>query len=123
MGAGKWNWSTSIDGNDDSGVGYLAEGGEWNFYTTTINGIAYNVYVVTYETALATGAETPYAMDQVYLDGKVTNEDITKIKTTLGNEWKIEIAAEGTQAAGFENAFEALNEAFGVPSTSNNPFN
>ena len=66
------------------------------------------------------------AMSQVYLDKRVTNADISKIKTgkdetgevvceALGDEWKIYVVAEGTQAAGFANAYEALNESFGTP--------
>ena len=54
-------------------------------------------------------------MHQVYLDPKVTNEDVAKIAQQLGNEWHIYVAAEAAQAAGFANAYEALNTAFGVP--------
>lgn len=106
---GKWNWSKTVDGTT---------GSNWNFYTTTIDNVSYNVYVVTYETALKNGEATVDAMSQVYLDSKTTNEDITKIKETLGNNWYIYVAAEGTQAAGFNNAYEALNTAFGDPTDS-----
>lgn len=103
---GKWNWSDSVNGTT---------GSNWNYYTTTIDKVSYNVYVVTYETKLAKGESTVDAMEQVYLDSKVTNEDITKIKKTLGDNWYIYVAAEGTQAEGFTNAYEALNTAFGNP--------
>ena len=103
---GKWNWSNSVDGTT---------GSNWNYYTTTIDGKSYNVYVVTYETALKTNESTVDAMSQVYLDSKVTNEDITKIKDELGDNWYIYVAAEGTQAEGFNDAYEALNTAFGNP--------
>ena len=106
---GKWNWSNSINGTT---------GSNWNYYTTTIDNISYNVYVVTYETALKRNESTVDAMDQVYLDSKVTNEDITKIKETLGDNWYIYVAAEGTQAEGFTNAYDALNTAFGNPTDS-----
>lgn len=106
--AGMWDWS------DSTGAPY---DGNWNYYETEIDGIAYNVYVVTYETALATGEKTVDAMNQVYLDGKVTNEDIEEINAVLGEEWKIIVAAEGAQADGFADAYEALNTAFGVPGT------
>jgi len=117
MGAGKWNWSTSLEGNDDSGENYIAEGGKWNFYTTTISGVSYNVYVVTYETALAKGDKTPAAMDQVYLDAKVTNDDITRITEALKavGGFNIKVVAEGTQKGEFTDAFTALNTSFGVP--------
>ena len=115
---GKWNWSNSINGTT---------GSDWNYYETTIDNIPYNVYVVTYETALAKDASTVDAIHQVYLDSKVTNDDITKIKNgdagngivALGDEWHIYVAAEGTQAAGFSDAYEALNTAFGNPTDSN----
>ena len=106
---GKWNWSNSVDGTT---------GSNWNFYTTTIDSKSYNVYVVTYETKLAKGESTVDAMSQVYLDSKTTNEDITRIKETLGDNWYIYVAAEGTQAEGFGDAYTALNTAFGNPSDS-----
>ena len=106
---GKWNWSKTVDGTT---------GSDWNFYTTTIDNISYNVYVVTYETALKKDESTVDAMSQVYLDSKTTNEDITKIKATLDDNWCIYVAAEGTQAEGFNDAYEALNAAFGNPTDS-----
>ena len=119
IGEGKWDWSKT------TGAEYS---GDWNYYETTIGGITYNVYVVTYESILEANEETVDAIHQVYLDKRVTNEDITKIKTgkdaegnvvceALGEEWKIYVVAEGTQAAGFSNAYEALNESFGTPGT------
>ena len=106
VGAGLWDWSKT------TGADYT---GDWNYYTTSIDDIAYNVYVVTYGSELAPGASTIDAIHQVYLDSSVTNEDIETIKETLGDEWKIYVAAEGCQADGFEDAYEALNAAFGVP--------
>ena len=106
---GKWNWSNSVDGTT---------GSNWNFYTTTIDSKSYNVYVVTYETKLAKDESTVDAMSQVYLDSETTNEDITRIKVTLGDNWYIYVAAEGTQAEGFDDAYTALNTAFGNPSDS-----
>lgn len=110
IGEGKWNWSKTADAPYE---------GDWNYYETRINDVNYNVYVVTYGTALKSGEETPEkAMNQVYLDSKVTNEDVAKIKEVLGGEGiQIKVVAEGTQAAGFDNAYEALNTAFGVPGT------
>ena len=107
VGEGKWDWSKAAD--DDKYEG------NWNFYTTTINNISYNVYVVTHEAALKSGDVTVGAMSQVYLDKEVTNDDVTELKETLGNEWKILVAAEGAQKAGFEDAHTALNTAFGIP--------
>ena len=108
IGKDKWDWSKT------TGAEYT---GDWNFYTVQIDGVWYNVYVVTYEKALINGEVTVDAIDQVYLDPEVTNEDISQIKETLGDNWYIYVAAEGAQKAGFENAYEALNAAFGVPGT------
>lgn len=103
---GAWNWTTGADEDDTL-----------NQYKTIIDGISYNVYVVTYETRLTSGNQTVDAINQVYLDPKVTNDDITRIKTTLRNEWYIYVVAEGTQAEGFTDAYDALNTAFGDPAT------
>lgn len=110
IGEGKWDWSKAPDDGEYDG--------SWNYYATTIDGVSYNVYVVTYGAKLATGEATVDAIHQVYLDSKTTNEDITRIKATLGDDWHIYVAAEGTQAAGFENAYDALNTAFGNPTDS-----
>ena len=111
IGEGKWDWSKT------SGTPYEDD---WNYYETSINNVKYNVYVFTYGTALKTGEVTPEkAMHQVYLDSKVTNADVEKINETLDKNWKILVVAEGTQAAGFEDAYSALNTAFGVPGSYN----
>ncbi|WP_072683737.1 MULTISPECIES: TasA family protein [unclassified Holdemania] len=106
-----WNWTATANA-----AGYDAK--DWNFYTITIDDIKYNVYVATYETILKNGETTPNAIHQVYLDSKTTNENIEGIKNVLGDNWYIYVAAEGTQAAGFNNAYEALNTAFGDPTDS-----
>ncbi len=109
IGEGKWDWSKLAD--DDQYTG------NWNYYETSINDVKYNVYVVTYTKALRSNESTIDAMDQVYLDSKVTNADITQINATLGNEWHIYVAAEGGQVDGFDNAYDALNTQFGTPGT------
>lgn len=109
IGAGKWDWSKT------TGTPYE---GDWNFYETTIDNVEYNVYVVTYGTALKAGETTAQeAMYQVYLDSRVTNADIEKINEALGANWEIKVVAEGAQAAGFADAYAALNTAFGAPNT------
>lgn len=61
---GQWSWTPEM--NED--VGYRGNGeGNWNYYTATIDGIDYGVYVVTYRTALAAGEQTATtALDKVY---------------------------------------------------------
>lgn len=110
IGEGKWDWSNA------TGAPYE---GNWNFYTTKINNIDYNVYVVTHEKELAKDEKTVSAMSQVYLDSKVTNEDIDRIKGILGEQWHVFVVAEGTQAAGFADAYTALDASFGAPGTYN----
>lgn len=106
VGEGLWDWSKT------TGADYT---GDWNVYSAAIDGIDYNVYVVTYESALKSGETTVDAIWQVYMDSGVTNEDIAKFNETLGSEWKILVAAEAGQAAGYDDAYTALNTQFGVP--------
>lgn len=110
-----------------------------NAYNTTIDGVQYTVWVVTYRTALGAGEATPgAAMTQMYLDWRVDTADgktYTKanynadgsvaegtMSYTLPEDGKVPVyvIAEGTQATGnFANAYEALNAAFGNPGTYN----
>ena len=106
IGAGLWDWS------DSTGAPYE---GNWNAYTTTIDGNPYNVYVVTHEGKLVKNQKTGMAMSQVYLDSKVTNEQLAIINDALSGKWNIYVYAEGAQAEGFDNAYAALNAAFGAP--------
>lgn len=108
---GKWNWGTSKDA-----ANYPENGGDWNVYETTIGTITYNVYVVTYETELAAEGVTEDAIWQVYMDMNTTNEQITYLKSILGNNWNIYVAAEACQWEGFAGEpFVALNTTFGDP--------
>lgn len=116
---GQWSWNKTVDG-----ANYPGNGGAWNEYQTEIHGIKYNVYVATYETALTKDQQTKTeSLTKVYLDAKVTNEMVSEITKTLGADWKIYVVAEGAQAAGFGDAYEALNTAFGTPSSTATPWN
>ena len=119
LGKGLWNWGCKPAAGFGENV---SSGDRWNRYKTEIDGIPYNVYVVTYETALEKGDMTVDAMHQVYMDSKTTAEDIDKAKAVLGEQWNVLVLAEGTQADGFTDAFTALNASFGVPSAENNPW-
>jgi len=105
--AGKWDWSNACDDGE-----YTTKN---NKYSKTIDNIVYNVYVVTYETALTTNDVTVDAISTVWMDSMTTSEDNAELKVKLGEEWKIFVAAEATQADGFADAYQALNTAFGVP--------
>ena len=93
--------------------------GQWQWgskYETTINGVDYDVYPVTYGTALKTEETTATnAIDRVYLDNMVTNEQVEQYMEALDEEVQIKVLAEAVQAAGFDDAATALNEAFGTP--------
>jgi len=114
---GQWSQLQNKDqvGSNANYPNWPGNGGTYNTYTTEVDGIAYNVYVITYETALAAGAttETP-AISKVYLDTAVTNEQMTGIIDELG-EIKVLVFAEGGQEAGFTDAYTALNTQFGDP--------
>lgn len=113
---GLWNWNADADGE-----GYPGNGGAWNMYQQVVDNILYNVYVVTYETALDAGAQTAdNAITKVYLDTDVTNEMMSEIIEELGVKPQILVVAEGAQEAGFEGKpYEALNTQFGVPGSYN----
>lgn len=129
---GQWSWLPEYT----EGVGYRGNGvGNWNYYTTEINGIDYAVYVVTYRSALAAGEQTAtQALDKVYLDKSVDAElvegewvyadnkgNVVPPSDILEADGKIHIhvIAEAAQTATFDNAYAALNAAFGVPGTYN----
>lgn len=97
-----WSWKYS---NDDHLHHSTPE------YETTIDGIAYTVTVVTYEKKLAVGEKTTNVFDYVWLEPETTSEELAK----LGANWHIYIAAEAVQAEGFEDAYTALQAAFGTP--------
>lgn len=114
IGTGKWDWSKTTGAPHD---------GDWNYYVTTIGGISYNVYVVTYEGVLTPDTETEDAIHQVYLYKDVTNEDIKAADVTLKGKWDVLVFAEGVQEAGFTNAYEAFEASFGSPTEASNPWN
>lgn len=126
---GQWSWLPKMT---DS-VGYAGNGaGNWNYYTTEIDGIDYAVYVVTYRTALKAGEQTAtQALDKVYIDTAVDSEwdeqqECFYYTDNKGNavypsdysydgNIRIKVLAEAAQAATFTDAYDALNTAFGVP--------
>lgn len=73
--AGKWTWFNTLTPANVPNAkypGYPGTGNdEWNFYTTEIDGLKYNVYVVTYSTAIDAKTKTDPAITKVYLDPSV----------------------------------------------------
>ena len=135
--AGEWNWTRTAAGAtyDAAHPGYPGNGTNYNTYTTTIGGVEYRVFVVTYMTKLTKGATTQTdAMFNVYLDKYAdttdgvtytapANKDAGGYRTAAMssnlNNYKILIVAEGCQAEGFNDAYTALNTSFGTPGTYN----
>lgn len=124
---GQWSWLPEYS----TGKGYKGNGaGNWNFYTAEIDDENYNVYVVTYRSKLAPNATTTtQALDKVYLDktvDAVVNGNNVTYKDNKGHEvtmaknatLDIKVYAEGVQAEGFANAYEALNTALGDPTAT-----
>ena len=145
--AGQWSW---LDNYNEGGAGWVGNGlANNNTYTTTIGGVDHTVWVVTYTTAVAAGAETATpAISNVYMDKFVeaTGNDAdgsvtyTKPNFTTGDRdpkkangkmsytvekdgedltFSILVVAEGTQVDSFDDAYEALNTAFGTPGSYN----
>ena len=103
---GKWNWNA-----DKDGANYPGNGGNWNSYEATIDGVEYTVYVATYETALTSTEKTIDAITNVYLDTKVTNEGLSEILDEV-KQIKIYAYAQGVQKAGFDDAYAAFDAAY-----------
>lgn len=114
---GQWSQmrSSSAEGPNSAYPNWPGNGGEYNSYEATIGGVDYTVYVITYESVLAAGETTKNpAISKVYLDTKVTQDDLAKILGEI-KEIKVLVFAEGGQAATFTDAFVALNTQFGDP--------
>ena len=102
-------------------------GSKWNYFETEIDGIKYNVYFADYYQAVDAGATTEQFISGVYLDknvdmeeGKYTDKrdpdaDLSILEGTV----KCPVYAVAVQAAGFDNAADAITAAFGE---NYNPF-
>lgn len=101
--ASGWNW------NEDTRIDY----------TASIDNIDYNVVCLAYSDKMAANATTTNVFEWVTMEPYATAEDVAAVN---GN-FNILVFAEGTQAAGFSNAFTALEESFGTPSAASNPWN
>lgn len=107
--AGEWTWTK--DGN------WIVD------QNVDINGVAYNVYTVLYQTVLKSGDVTETsAMTKVYLDKtvdidpdgnlhKVVNGVVTDIDWNINEDGTpmIYVSAYATQAAGFDTVYEAYD--------------
>ena len=112
----EWIWQT-----DD---------GAWNYFETTIDGIAYNVYYADYATVVPAEATTEQFVQGVYLDKTFNMKDGKYYVTQNGKEVEVDLSqlindkgelvitcpvfAVAVQADGFDNAAQAMDAAFGA---------
>ena len=105
----EWNW---MQGN-----------GNWKYFETTIDNVAYNVYYADYYKPLAAGATTEQFVSGVYLDSHVDmdargnyidtrfpNADLSILNGTV----KCPVFAVAVQAAGFDTVDAAVTAALGA---------
>lgn len=108
----QWNWT---------------HGDKWNYFETTIDGVAYNVYYADYYQALPAGETTEQFISGVYLDSNVDmkegkyvdsrfpNADLSILAGTVS----CPVYAVAVQTAGFDSVSAAVDAAFGA---NFNPF-
>lgn len=140
-----WNY---LDSTDFEGIGWDWNGSDDEEATTQlcyvekakIEGVEYDIYVATYNAAVAPEAWTSPSMVGFYLHDTVDYDEeegyffIDKnghkynISTWMkpGVDGKVTmnilVATQACQTAGFENAWEALDEAFGKIESGNLPW-
>ena len=116
-------------GNDASGASTFGttwnwmHDGKWNYFETTIGDVAYNVYFADYKEKLPAGETTTQFVQGLYLDKSIDINDDGNLtyganKKDLGwsadDEIKCPVFAVAVQAAGFDNAKDAIEAAFGT---------
>lgn len=106
----QWNWEHD---------------GKWNYFETTIGGVAYNVYFADYHRALPAGTTTEQFVSGVYLDKSFDQQDDgyyafgkkVDLSGLIDNDGeltvKCPVKAVAVQAAGFDSVDEAVKAAFG----------
>lgn len=96
---------------------YFGVNGDFDYLDEyiTIDGVEYVLAVKVYEDALATDERSAPSLKQIFLAPTANNE------TTqwFGNEYTILAVSQAVQAAGFDNAEAALDEAFGEVTAEN----
>lgn len=97
--------------------------GKWQYFETKMDdGISYNVYFADYYQPVAAGETTAQFICGVYLDKNVDMKDGKYIDprhpkadlSILEGTVKYPVFAVAVQAEGFDNASEAMTEAFGA---------
>lgn len=96
----------------------------WNYFETTIDGVAYNVYYADYYKPLAAGETTEQFVSGVYLDKNVdmnaqgqytiTRNGVTSVIEGFNGSAKCPVFAVAVQADGFDSVDAAVTAAFGA---------
>lgn len=98
--------------NDANGNGeliYFPSNGDDYLQFTAGDGATYTVGYYVYDAALAAGEVSEPSLLQIFFDKSATNEDVAK----AGDTYEIYVLSQAVQSEGFDNADDALNEAFG----------
>ena len=108
----EWSWKTN---------------GAWNYFETIIGDVRYNVYYADYYQVLPAGETTEQFVSGVYLDANVdmndqgqytiTRNGVTSVIEGFDGSAKCPVFAVAVQAAGFDNAADAITAAFGADYT------
>ena len=97
----------------------------WKYYEALIDNVRYNVYYADYYQVLPAGETTEQFVSGVYLDSNVDMKDGKYVDPRypdadlgiLNGDVKCPVFAVAVQAAGFDNAADAITAAFGADYT------
>ena len=92
---------------------YLKDGDD--FVKIEVDGVEYVLAYKVYDAALAPAATTEPSLKQLFLAPTANNE----VMDLFGEEYTILALSQGTQVAGFNNAADALDTAFGEINAAN----
>lgn len=121
-----FNFGNADGVNTDGNQWKWMHDSKWNYFETTIDGVAYNVYFADYYQPLAAGATTEQFISGVYLDKSFDMKDgkyyafgkevnLSGLINADGNlAVKCPVKAVAVQAAGFDSVSAAVDAAFGA---------
>lgn len=113
------NVKTSLNAIADQDYAY-ADTWQWTEdFTAAIDGKNYNIKVAVHKAEVKPNETTIPSLLQVYLDKTATNETIESIDGNKNGTYDILVLSQAVQTKGFDNAVDALNEAFGQATQEN----
>lgn len=104
----RYKYSSDGTKTDDDAEGYVCE-------YVVVDNTRYAVYVATHTEILPAGEIARPSLLQVHLDHLSTNND----SAAFGEKWEVLTLTQAVQAQGFDDAWSALNEAFGKVTPEN----